>query len=287
MQSKRSIRELSDKELIDFLKAKGEQAFRAKQILQWTWQKGVSSFEEMSNLSKSTRELLSEHFYFDALERSHVQTASDGTTKTAWKLHDGHLVESVLIPSKERFTVCVSSQVGCKLGCSFCATATLGFKRDLSAGEIFEQVVNARKDTEALGSSLSNIVFMGMGEPLLNYTNVMSAIQRITSPDGLGISPSRITLSTAGIAEKIRQMADDDVRFNLAISLHSAKNEIRSRLMPVNKMASLEELAESLKIFVAKTGTRPTFEYLLLKGVNDSIEDVKALAEYCKQFPVK
>lgn len=284
---KNNIREVSLQDISAFLTNNGEKAFRAKQIWQWIWQHGVNSFDEMTNLSKNTRELLQNHYCFDTLTPCRVQTASDGTTKTAWRLTDGEIVESVLIPGNQKFTVCVSSQVGCQLGCKFCATGTLGFKRNLTAGEIFEQVIRAQKASEEQGSALSNIVFMGMGEPLLNYDQVMRAIERITASDGLAMSPYRITVSTAGIPEKIRQLADEGVRFNLAISLHSAKETVRTSLMPVNKAYSLKEIAESLKYFVEKTGTRPTFEYLLLKDVNDSLEDAKALALYCRQFPIK
>lgn len=284
---KKNIRDTSPEELAGFLSSHGEKPFRAKQICQWIWQKGVHSFEEMSNLSKATRESLDTAFYFDSIQPERIQTAADGTVKTAWRLHDGLYVESVLIPGKDKFTVCVSSQVGCQLGCSFCATGTLGFKRNLSAGEIFDQVVFARKAAEEKGDTLSNIVFMGMGEPLLNYANVLTAITHITDENGLAMSPYRITVSTAGLPEKIRQLAEDQVRFNLAISLHSANPDTRSRLMPVNQAYPLNDLAESLKYFVEKTGTRPTFEYLLLNGINDSVEDARILASYCKQFPVK
>lgn len=282
-----NIREASLQDITTFLTTHGEKAFRAKQIWQWIWQRGVNDFQEMSNLSKPTREILENAWYFDKLIPHQVQTATDGTVKTAWQLHDGEIVESVLIPGNQKFTVCVSSQVGCKLGCKFCATGTLGFKRNLTAGEIFEQVIEAKKAAEAQGLTLSNIVFMGMGEPLLNYDQVMAAIERLTATDGLAMSPYRITVSTAGIPDKIRQLADDGVRFNLAISLHSAKDMTRSSLMPVNKAYSLKEIAESLKYFVEKTGTRPTFEYLLLKDINDRLDDAKALAHYCRQFPVK
>lgn len=284
---KKNIREASLQEISQFLTENGEKAFRAKQIWQWLWQRGVMNFEDMTNLSKATRDLLADTYEFDVFISDCVQTASDGTVKTAWRLHDGSLIESVLIPGNQKFTVCVSSQVGCKLGCTFCATGTLGFKRDLSAGEIFCQVIAAKKTAEAQGQTLSNIVFMGMGEPLLNYGNVMTAIDRITAEDGLAMSPYRITLSTAGIPDKIRRLADDQVRFNLAVSLHSAKEAVRTSLMPVNKAYPLAEIADSLKYFVAKTGIRPTFEYLLLKDLNDNLEDAKALAQYCRQFPIK
>lgn len=284
---KQNIRETSLEDIGAFLVANQEKAFRAKQIWQWIWQRGVTSFQEMTNLSKSTRDLLEEAYFFDFLTPAHIQTASDGTVKTAWRLYDGELVESVLIPGNQKFTVCVSSQVGCKLGCKFCATGTLGFKRNLTPGEIFNQVMEAKKAAEEQGLTLSNIVFMGMGEPLLNYDNVLSAIGHLTAADGLAMSPYRITVSTAGIPDKIRRLADDGVRFNLAISLHSAKEDIRTSLMPVNKAYSLSDIAESLKYFVEKTGTRPTFEYLLLKDINDRQDDAKALARFCKQFPVK
>lgn len=287
MAEQKDIREISEEELTLFLTSNREKAFRTKQIMQWIRQKGVHSFEEMTNLSKNIRDLLSENYLFRTLTADRVQKASDGTVKTAWLLQDGLHVESVLIPGDGRFTVCVSSQAGCKLGCQFCATGSLGFKRDLTAGEIFDQVLAAKQEAEQQHLPLSNIVFMGMGEPLLNYTNVLRAIDWITSPEGLGMSPSRITVSTAGIPEKIRQLAEEEVRFNLAVSLHSAKQEVRAKLMPVSKAYPLDVLAESLKYFIEKTGTRPTFEYLLLNGINDSLDDARALALYCKQFPVK
>lgn len=287
MNEKKNIRSVSLNDLSAFLTSIGEKAFRAKQIWQWIWQRGVTDFAGMTNLSKETRERLEEAFYFDALTVHRVQTAGDGTAKTAWQLTDGEIIESVLIPGNQKFTVCVSSQVGCQLGCKFCATGTLGFKRNLTPGEIFQQVTEAKKSAEAQGLTLSNIVFMGMGEPLLNYENVLLAIERLTASDGLAMSPYRITVSTAGIPDKIRQLADDNVRFNLAVSLHSAKEPARTALMPVNKTFSLRAIAESLKYFVEKTGTRPTFEYLLLKDINDSLDDAKALAQYCRQFPIK
>lgn len=284
---KQNIREISRSQIEEFLKAHGEKAFRAKQIWQWLWQRGITDFEEMTDLPKATRELLRANYDFDRIIPAWVQTAGDGTTKTAWKLHDGEIVESVLIPGNRKFTVCVSSQAGCQLGCKFCATGTLGFKRNLTPGEIFDQVIAAQKAAEAQEVPLSNIVFMGMGEPLLNYEHVMTAIERLTATDGLGMSPYRITVSTAGIPGQIRRLADEGVRFNLAVSLHAAKGNIRTSLMPVNKAYPLEQLAESLRYFVDKTGTRPTFEYLLLKDINDSLEDAKALARYCRQFPIK
>ncbi len=284
---KQNIREATLQDISKFLTENGEKAFRAKQVWQWLWQKGGIRFDEMTNLSKDTRERFAEAWYIDAIVSECVQTGSDGTVKGAWRLQDGNIIESVLIPGDQKFTVCVSSQVGCALRCNFCATGTLGFKRNLTRGEIFDQVVAAKKSATEQGIVLSNIVFMGMGEPLLNYENVMAAIDRITADDGLAMSPYRITVSTAGIPDKIRQLADDNVRFNLAVSLHSAKESVRTKLMPLNKTYSLAMLAESLKYFVKKTGGRPTFEYLLLKDINDGLDDARALAQYCRQFPVK
>lgn len=287
MKEKQDIRSASLENISTFLVENNEKAFRAKQIWQWLWQKGVHSFDEMTNLSQTTRNLLAEEWTIYVPERVTTQQASDGTIKSAWRLSDGQIIESVLIPGSDKFTVCVSSQVGCQIGCRFCATGTLGFKRNLTPFEIVNQVFAAKQDAEQAGSTLSNIVFMGMGEPLMNYDNVLAAIEHITAPNEIGMSPYRITVSTSGITAKIRQLADNGVRFNLAVSLHSAKNPVRSSIMPINKAYDLEELAESLKYFVEKTGTRPTFEYLLLKGINDSLDDAKALALYCRQFPIK
>ena len=287
MIEKRDIRELTVEQISDFMKSIGEKAFRAKQIYQWIWQRGVTCFDDMTNISKVVREKLSQEFCFKTLTPHVVKTATDGTVKTAWELFDGNIVESVLIPSKQKFTICVSSQVGCALGCAFCATGTLGFKRNLTAGEIFDQVIQAKKAAEEQGETLSNIVFMGMGEPLLNYENVMKAIEKITGEDSLAMSPYRITVSTAGITDGIRRLADDAVRFNLAVSLHSAVPLTRTSIMPINKAHSLEQVADAVRYFVDKTGTRPTFEYLLLGGVNDSLNDAKELAKYCKRFPIK
>ncbi|KIO42822.1 MULTISPECIES: 23S rRNA (adenine(2503)-C(2))-methyltransferase RlmN [Porphyromonadaceae] len=287
MVEKRNIRKCTGKEISDFLEQQGEKAFRTKQIWQWLWQRGVTRFEDMTNLSKNTRELLDKYFVIKTIALTHIQKSNDGTTKLGFTLDDGQLIESVLIPSRDKATACVSSQAGCKLKCSFCATGGLGFTRDLQPEEIFDQVVAVKKMAEERGLIFSNIVFMGMGEPLLNYDNVMEAIQKITSEEGLAMSPYRITLSTSGIPEGIKRLADDQVRFNLAISLHSAINSTRNQIMPINKAYPLPQLAEAIKYFVEKTGTRPTFEYLLLKGINDSLEAAKALASFCRQFPVK
>lgn len=287
--TKTDIRGLSQEALIAFFEKHGEKAFRAKQVYQWLWQKSAASFEEMTNLSKETRTLLDEHFEFKLLEVDLMQRSVDGTIKNAVKLHDGALVESVLIPTEKRITACVSSQVGCSLDCTFCATASLKRMRNLGPDEIYDQVVVIdRQGREFFGRPLTNIVFMGMGEPLLNYANVLSAIDKITDPKGLGLSPKRITLSTIGVPKLIMKMADDEVRFNLAISLHSAIEEKRSKLMPLaHRSATLADLRESLQYWYAKTGRGVTFEYVIWRGINDTEKDAKALAKFCGAIPTK
>lgn len=282
-----NIRELTLEEIKTFLTENGEKAFRAKQIHEWLWKKNVNDFDEMSNLSKPLRDLLKNKLEIVTIELVDKQTSRDGTTKMAFKLHDGMMVEAVLIPSQKRATACISCQAGCALGCAFCATGKLGFKRDLTASEIYEQIYYVKELAEETGYNFTNIVYMGMGEPLLNYDNVMRSIDMVTTKAGLEMSPSRITLSTAGLADQIRRLADDDVKFNLAISLHSAINDTRNELMPINKKFDLGELSEAIKYFVEKTDSRPTFEYLLLNNVNDSLSDARALADFCRSFPVK
>lgn len=278
---------MSPADLLDFLQSRGEKAFRARQIEQWLWQKGVTRFDDMENLPRGLRDLLREHFVTRPAAVGASREGDDGTTKLAVTLHDGQIVEMVLIPSGDRATACLSTQVGCKLRCDFCATGTIGFARDLEAAEIFAQVIIAKNRLGERGALLANIVLMGMGEPLLNLDNVLSAVQRVTSPDGLAISPYRVTLSTAGIPAGIRRLADEHVRFHLAISLHSAVNATRDRLMPVNKSYPLEALSGAIVYFVEKTGTRPTIEYLLLDGINDTPRQAEALARFCRDFPVK
>ncbi|MEA3316738.1 MAG: 23S rRNA (adenine(2503)-C(2))-methyltransferase RlmN, partial [Bacteroidota bacterium] len=279
MITKYNIREFSLKELTVFFKDKNEKAFRAKQVFEWIWQKHVGSFEEMSNLSKSLRELLKDNFYINRIAIDSFQKSKDNTKKIAFKLADGALIEGVLIPVDNRITACISTQVGCKLGCKFCATGKLGFTRNLLAEEIYDQVVEIRKMAEKeYSSTLTNIVLMGMGEPLLNYDNVLKAMNMIISEEGMGMSPQRITLSTVGIPDMIEKLADDNVKFHLAVSLHSAIDSTRSKIMPINKKHSLDKLTKSLVYFNDKTGTRIIFEYLLMAGINDSISDAKALA---------
>jgi len=286
--SKKDIRTLGADELKDFFIEKGDKAFRAKQVYEWLWQKSVSSFEEMTNLSKETRELLNGDFFIHAVVIDNFQVSKDRTIKNAFRLFDGNIVEGVLIPTTERMTACISSQVGCSLTCSFCATGKLDRVRNLDAAEIYDQVVLIRNQAiNNYKTHLTNIVYMGMGEPLLNYSQVMGSIEKITSPEGLNISPQRITVSTAGIAKMIKKLGDDNVKFNLALSLHAANDVKRSKIMPINDQNTLESLAEALTYFYEKTGTRVTYEYIILKNFNDDITDAKELAEFCKIVPCK
>lgn len=281
-----NIRQLSLDELQDAMKDLGEPKFRAKQIYEWLWKKSITDFEAMTNLSKPFREKLVEKFTILPIKLYSAQHSNDGTIKTAFQLHDKHFIEGVLIPSTDRATACVSSQVGCSLACKFCATGFLKRERNLEADEIYDQVVFInRQAQESLGRNLTNIVFMGMGEPLLNYSNVMQAINKITSEDGLNMAAKRITVSTAGISKMIKKMADDGVRFNLALSLHAADDEKRNAIMPINEQNNIASLMEALIYFEQKTKSEITFEYILMKEVNDSIEDAKNLVTLCKQIP--
>ncbi|MEX1190201.1 MAG: 23S rRNA (adenine(2503)-C(2))-methyltransferase RlmN [Bacteroidia bacterium] len=282
------IRSLNYEELEAWFLSNAHPKFRAKQVFEWLWQKSVTSFDDMSNLSKDLRIVLKESFFLQGLELAEMQKSSDRTIKSAFKLYDGSVVEGVLIPTASRMTACISSQIGCSLTCKFCATGKLKLLRNLDAGEIVDQVVAIRKMSEEnYQIPLSNIVYMGMGEPLLNYKNVLRSIERITSPDGLGMSPQRITVSTAGIAKMIRQLGDDEVKFNLALSLHAANEEKRSKIMPINESNSLDALADALMYFYQKTGTRPTLEYILFKDFNDSLEDAKDLEVFVRKVPSK
>lgn len=288
MADKRDIRGLSQHELEEFVVASGEKKFRASQIYEWIWKKGASSFEEMKNISKPMREMLSENFSFDNVECIYTISSSDRTHKFLFQTTDGHRFEGVLIPSADRVTACISTQIGCQMGCAFCATGKLGFKRNLTSGEIFHQIFSLnRLATEIFGIPLSNIVVMGMGEPLMNYENTLSAIDMICSEKSLGMSPQRITLSTCGIAPQVRRLADDGIRFNLSISLHSAINSKRNEIMPINRKYDLDELSDAISYFCKKTGKRITYEYLMLGGINDSLEDACALTEFTRISPCK
>lgn len=286
--AKRDIRKLKLEELTEFFVQHGEKPFRAKQVYEWLWNKSAKSFEQMTNLSVELRDKLKLHFVINHIKVDHMQRSEDGTIKNAVTLHDGLVVESVLIPAEKRITACVSSQVGCSLACKFCATARLKRQRNLSPDEIYDQVVAIKEQSEAFfGRPLTNIVFMGMGEPLLNYANVISAIEKITSQKGLNMATRRITVSTVGIAKMIMKMADDGVKFNLAVSLHAALNKTRSSIMPINDTNSLEDLGEALRYWYQKTKRKVTYEYVVWQGINDTEEHAKALLKFCKIIPSK
>ena len=285
---KKDIRALSKEQLRDFFKAQGDQAFRGNQVYEWLWGKGAHQFDDMTNLSKKTRQMLEENFVINHIHVDQMQRSEDGTVKNALRLHDGLIVESVLIPTDTRTTACVSSQVGCSLDCNFCATARLKRMRNLNPDEIYDQVVSIDKESRLYhGRPLSNIVFMGMGEPLMNYNNVLSAIEMITSDEGLGMSPKRITVSTSGISKMIKKMADDGVKFKLAVSLHSAVEEIRNQIMPFTKNFPLTDLRQALEYWYQKTKSKVTYEYVVWKGINDDPKSIDALVKFCKYVPCK
>jgi len=270
------------------MKEWGEPSFRAKQIHQWLWQKGVRTIDEMSNLSKALREKLNENYCLLPVEVDVKQVSEDGTIKMRLVLHDDYKVEGVLIPLDERMTACVSSQVGCSLTCSFCATGKMKRERNLSPLEIYDQVqILNRTALEHYGKPLSNIVFMGMGEPLLNYKNVFQSIEYLTSEEGLNIGRKRITVSTAGIAKMIKRMADEERKVKLALSLHAANDIKRDAIMPINEQNSLDALKEALQYYYAKTKLKLTYEYILFDNFNDGIEDARELYEFSKVVPCK
>jgi 23S rRNA (adenine2503-C2)-methyltransferase len=288
VSDKINIRDLSETDLKNWFLDNNELGFRAKQVSEWLWKKSARTFEEMSNLSKPLREKLQSYFTINGAELDTIQISNDRTIKNAFRLFDGNIVEGVLIPTETRMTACVSSQAGCSLTCRFCATGKLERIRNLEAGEIYDQVAILREQAEEkYGIPLSNIVYMGMGEPLLNYTNVIKSIEHITSPEGLNMSPQRITLSTAGIAKMIKKLGDDEVKFNLALSLHAANDKKRNSIMPINEHNSLDALAEALNYFTDKTGTRITFEYIVFNNFNDELEDAKELEAFCRRVMAK
>lgn len=275
-------------ELSAELLALGEKSFRAKQVYEWLWQKSARSFDEMTNLSIELRAKLQVNYSLLPITEHNKQISNDGTIKCGFKLHDGHLIEGVLIPAEDRMTACVSSQVGCSLTCKFCATGKMERIRNLDASEIYDQVVMIRNmSMQTYQKPLTNIVYMGMGEPMLNYANVMRSVELITSENGLGMAPKRITVSTAGVAKMIRKLGDDDVRFNLALSLHAANDTKRSQIMPINEHNNLDVLADALRYFHEKTDSRVTFEYIVFHGFNDELQDARELAEFCKNVPCK
>jgi len=283
---KKNIRHLSLSELEQYFESLGEKKFRARQVYEWIWQRHVAGFDAMTNLSKELRQLLEDNFTFPALSVDATQYSADGTIKSRFRTFDNHLVEGVLIPTDERKTACVSSQIGCSLSCKFCATGYMQRKRNLDYDEIYDEVVLINQQSERVyEKKLSNIVFMGMGEPLLNYRNVLKAIERITAPDGLGMSPRRITVSTAGVAKMIRQLGDDKVKFKLALSLHAANDIKRNEIMPINETNNIKALVDALNHFYKETGNEITFEYILFKDFNDSRQDADELVKIYRQVP--
>jgi len=281
-----NIRHVEVAEIERFISKIGEKPFRVKQIVEWLWQKHAHSFDEMTNLSKELRGLLENDFQLPALQINTTQLSEDGTLKTRFKTFDGHMIEGVLIPTTLRKTACVSSQIGCSLSCKFCATGTMERKRNLTFDEIYDQVVYILQQSEATYEKhLSNIVFMGMGEPLMNYHNVLKAIEKITSPDGLGMSAKRITVSTAGVVKQIRQLGDDNVKFKLAVSLHAPNDKKRNEIMPINESNNIKSIIEALNYFYKKTGSEVTFEYILFKDFNDSEKDAEELTKIYRQVP--
>jgi 23S rRNA (adenine2503-C2)-methyltransferase len=288
MMKQVDIRSLSFNDLQARLEGLGEKKFRAKQVYEWLWAKSCTDFDEMSNLSKELREKLKVHFCINPVSVQTSQLSDDRTIKNAFRLYDANIIEGVLIPTTDRMTACVSSQVGCSLSCKFCATGYMDRKRNVNADEIYDQVVLInRQAEEKYQKPLTNIVYMGMGEPLLNYANVLKSIDRITSPDGLNMAPRRITVSTAGIAKMIKKLGDDEVRFNLALSLHAANDQKRNEIMPINEQNSLAALAEALKYYYAKTKNPVTYEYIVFNEFNDELSDAAELAAFCKHVPCK
>lgn len=281
-----NIRHLTLNDLEDYFENIAEKKFRAKQVYEWIWQKGALSFADMTNLSKELRQRLGENFTLPALTIDATQYSADGTIKTRFKTWDNHLVEGVLIPTESRYTACVSSQIGCSLSCKFCATGYMDRERNLEFDEIYDEVVLINQQCErTYGKKLSNIVFMGMGEPLLNYRNVLKSIERISSPDGLAMSPRRITVSTAGVAKMIKQLGDDKVKFKLALSLHAASDEKRHEIMAINDTNNIRSLVEALNYFYKQTKNEITFEYILFNNFNDSLKDADELIKIYRQVP--
>lgn len=284
------IRRLDLDELTQYFENEGLPGYRAKQVYHWLWQKNARTFEEMTSLSLDLRQRLKESFDIHVIDLDMSQKSDDGTIKSRFRLHDENLIESVLIPvtRDDRYTVCVSTQVGCSLSCSFCATGKMKRMRNLSAGEIFDQYVKVNEmSEEQYNHPLTNVVYMGMGEPLLNYKETMRSVELLTQPEGLNISPKRITISTAGIAKMIRKLADDGAKFNLALSLHAADDKKRNEIMAINETNDLATLMQALKYFYQKTGNRLSYEYIAFSGFNDTTEDARNLATLCRDFPVR
>ena len=284
----KAIRNLTLEDLRQEMLQRNEPGFRAKQVYEWIWKKSVRSFDQMVNIPKETRSWLTDNYSLQCVETAELQISADRTIKSSFSLHDGNLIEGVLIPTRERMTACVSSQVGCSLTCSFCATGYMDRKRNLEAFEIYDQVVLIRDQAqEKYGIPLTNIVYMGMGEPLLNYANVLKSVEMITSPDGLGMASRRITVSTAGIAKMIKKLGDDQVKFNLALSLHAANDAKRNQIMPINESNTLDALSEALRYFYDQTENEITLEYIMFNKFNDTVDDARELYEFARKLPCK
>lgn len=288
MSVRKDIRNLNKEETIQALLDLGEPAFRGRQVFEWLWKKGAKGFEQMTNLSVELRNKLNERYCILPLQVHVLQKSTDGTIKCSFQLHDAHFIEGVLIPTENRVTACVSSQVGCSLDCKFCATGYLKRQRNLEASEIYDQVwILNDLARQHYGKGLDNIVYMGMGEPLLNYANVWRSTELICGEEGLNMSWQRITVSTAGISKMIVKLADDGAKFNLALSLHAANDERRTAIMPINASNNLESLAQALQYWYNKTGTRPTLEYTVIEGINDEEPELAELVTFAKRFPCK
>ena len=282
------IRSLSEDELCEFFVKKGFDSYRGKQVYEWIWKKSSYTFDNMTNISKDFRIMLDENFVINHIEVDKIQKSLDGTIKNAVKLFDDYLVESVLIPTEDRTTACVSSQVGCSLDCKFCATSKLKRMRNLNPDEIYDQVVTINNQSlQYFNRPLSNIVFMGMGEPLMNYNNLVKSIEKISSDKGLNISQKRIVVSTSGIPKMIKKLADENLKVNLALSLHSAIEETRNKIMPFSSKFPLNNIKESLDYWYTKTNRKITFEYIVWKGINDTTKDIDSLVSYCRSIPSK
>ena len=285
-RKKKDILEFSRDEIVSWLADRKIAAYRADQILKWIYLRQADGFDVMTDLSKDIRSALSHHFTIGRLDVEQVETSRDGSAKYLFKLHDGNRIESVLIPERDHYTLCVSSQVGCAQDCRFCLTAALGFERNLSRGEIVAQVRDIQKDLDG-GKRLTNIVFMGMGEPLANYKNLVSAINILTDNDvGLRFASRRVTVSTAGLVSKINALGRD-TRVNLAVSLNATDDKTRTRLMPINRKYPLEKLMQACRQYLPAPGRRITFEYILIKGINDSAEDAERLAKMLRPIRCK
>ncbi len=301
------LKDLSLQEMEGFIESLGEKPYRARQIYEWVFQKDVSDIGEMINLSLNLREQLSKSAYISRLSSANKRVSKDSTSKYLFVLEDGNSIESVLIPDEDRLTLCVSTQVGCKLNCAFCLTGKGGFVRDLSRSEIIEQILSVQRDIKKslirqdiqdkiylktnpvnpVKEKITNIVLMGMGEPLDNYENAVKSIKTMISPNGLKIPARRITLSTSGLIPEIKQLAKENLKINLAISLNASDNKTRDKIMPVNKKYPIEELLKALKEYPLPPNRRITFEYVMIKGLNDSIEDAKRLSNILKNIKCK